>query len=337
MATLKDVARSAGVSPPVVSRVINADPSLRVSAETRARVLEAVRAHDYAPNPTAQSLRGGRPRILALAVHDISNPVYGEIVRGAQGTADAYGHALLLGDAAALGAGSAHLNRLVRGGGLGGLILQGAGAETDRVLAQVAGRSLRTVLLQDDGGGAEGREPAHGFVALPDHAASGLATRHLLDLGHRRIGCIGGPAGLRFSLDREAGYRKAMPDAVPPAWITPSTSDAQGGYAAANRLLDAAPELTGLVVCNVLAALGALAALSARGLRVPDDVSVVALHDMPLAVYAQPALTTVALPLFELGARAARMLCDPEDPAGSVRIEIAPRLIERRSATPPRR
>lgn len=332
MPSQKEIAKAAGVSTAVVSRVMSGDRSLRISEETRARVLEVIARLDYTPHPIAQSLRSATSRLIALIVHDISNPLYGEIIRAAQTAAAAHGKALLVGDARTIAESSSHLVNLIRAGGVDGLILQGAGMATDIALEQAARRNVRTILLQVSVG-------ACGVLRLPDAAAARLATEHLLDLGHERIGCLAPKRDLAFSIDRVAGWRSALEargvDASDHrlAW---AGSDLASGHDGAARLLARFEEITALVACNPIAAIGAMRALRESGRSIPEDVSMIALHDLPLLDYLDPPLTAVKLPIAEMGAEAVHLLCSDVELANVSRqvTGAPPAVVFRHSTTP---
>ncbi len=334
MATNSEIAKAAGVSPAVVSRIVNRDETLRVSEETRARVLKVIEERDYAPNAAARSLKSARAGVVALVVHDLTNPVYAEIIAGAQKAAARHGKALLLGEAADLGDGQSQMEDLIGGGGVDGLILQGAGTEMDRALARAARRAMPTVLLQS------GDAKTATLVRMDDEEAGRIATRHLLELGHRDIGFLDVSGGLAFSQGRASGWREAMTAAgIEPAtdWIGHGGNSFADGAKGIARLLEAAPQLTAVVVGNVVAAVGATAALHDRGCRLPEDFSVIAIHDTDLAAYLRPALSVVRMPLRLLGEEAARLACHEDATTGEV-ITLAqpPELIVRASTAPPK-
>lgn len=332
MATLKEVARAAGVSTAVVSRLLSGDPTLRVGADTRDRILRTVKELDYTPNVAAQSLRLARSRLIALIVHDVSNPVYAEIISGAETAAAAQDSALLLGEAATLETGSSRLIDLIGAGAIDGLILQGAGAATDLALAKAVRRRVRTVMLQVD------TDADSALVSLPDEDAAAIATGHLLALGHERIGCLATAPDLRFSLSRVAGWRMEMAKHgmdAPDHRVIWAGSDLALGRGGVKRLIEQAPEITGVVACNAASAIGALAGIRDLGMSVPNDISVIALHDFALADYVAPALTTVRMPLAEMGAAAVDLVCGDTDLTGhQLTIDRPePRIILRRSTT----
>lgn len=330
MPTLNDVAKASGVSPAVVSRVVNGDKSLRISDETRERVLNAIAQMGYTPNRAARSLRSAETGLIALVLHDVANPVYAEITRGAQSAAAAAGKAILISDGASGSEGTARMVELIGGRGVDGLILQGSRSASDLILARAAKEHLPTALLQ----ARLGIDAP--VIALPDERAGWLGTRHLIELGHKRIGLLGTAAGLSFTADRMAGWRNALlaagleaPDSR--TAFTPPTID--DGRAAAAAILNRDTGVTALLCCNVVSAIGALAEIQSRGLAVPADFSLVAIHDIPLAAHLSVAMTTISMPLFQLGQQAVNTVVDPHRgiETGTIVVADEPQLIVRKS------
>lgn len=336
-ASIADVARAAAVTPAVVSRVLNGDATLRVRAATRERVLAAARELDYAPSHAARALRRNRTNAFGLAVHDMANPLYSEIIAGAQKAATDRGCVLLLADIEALAGGDESFRGILNGGAIDGLLLQRAGTAADRKVARAASARVPTVLLND-------RSTRLASVALDDAAGADLATRHLIELGHTRIGHLS-VGGTSRSTARTRGWRRALSGAglaADPRWVVDGGHTIALGYDGMRSLLaglSAAERPSGLVVGNVLAAVGALTATRHAGLTVPGDVSLVAIHDVAFAEHLVPALTTVAMPLREIGAAAVGLLGDLLDGGAVQQVVIgepAPRLVRRGSAASPR-
>ncbi len=327
--TLSDIARRAGVSSGVVSRVINHDTTLRISEATRERVLQAISDLDYAPNVAAQTLRSARSGLIAVILNDVTNPVYAEIMRGAQAASAKHERALLVFDSATGGHSAGRLAAMIGGGGLDALIIQAAGAVSDTVLARAASRKIPTILLQ-----AELGIDAH-LISLPDKEAAEIATDHLIDHGHRMIGCLATARGMLFTKNRFRGWRAAMKRAglkADQGAVAYAGSDMDVGADACTRLLTRRPDLTALVCFNVIDALGALAAISKTGRRIPDDISLVAVNDLPFAGVLSTPLTTVAMPLYDMGERAIELACgDVLEIGESIVDSTPPRLIRRQS------
>lgn len=330
---IADVARAAGVTAAVVSRVLNDDPTLQVRATTRERVLAAARELDYAPSHAARSLRHSRSNTLGLAVHDMANPLYGEIIIGAQKAAADAGYVLLLADIDGLARGDQTFRRAVHGGAMDGLLLQRAGTPSDRTIVRSASSRIPTVLLND-------RSTTQASVALDDVGGARLATEHLIGLGHTRIGTLR-VGGTSRSGARVRGWRDALSRAGLPAddrWLGDGGHTLDSGRAGMRELLEQDDPPTAVVVGNVLAAIGALTAARDAGLDVPGEVSVVSFHEIPYAAHLTPPLTTVAMPLRELGVAAVALLL--ERLAGSAARQVvvrdpAPVLVVRGSTAPP--
>ncbi|GAA1550569.1 LacI family DNA-binding transcriptional regulator [Kribbella sancticallisti] len=332
--TISDVAARAGVDKAIVSRVVN-DKAVSIRPETRERVLLAIRELGYRRNMAARSLRTASTGAVGLFIPDFANPVYAEIITGAETAALARGYVLMVGSSAGAGHRTKDYLEALGEGRVDGLLLAGgpiSPAEQQTLDAQ----GVPWLLVN-----RRGRSTTR-HVVLDDDRAAQVAVGHLLDLGHRRIAHVAGPAGADTARRRREGYRKALraagiePEAslVAAADYTPA-----GGFEAASALLASGRPPTALFVANVASAIGVLTAVRERGLSVPDDISVVAVHDLPLAEHLVPALTTVRMPLRSLGARATELLLetDPRRPVAEVVRDPIDLVIRRSTARPPRR
>jgi DNA-binding LacI/PurR family transcriptional regulator len=304
--TLHDVARHAGVSQPTVSLVLGNHPTARVAAATRERVLAAAQALGYRPNVVARSLVSGRSYALGVLVPDLANPFFVEVVAGAERVAAEAGYALLLcGEGTEPGRAAAHLDTLL-GRQIDGVILDAANAAelADDAVAARALAAVNVVLVDQP----PGRWPG---VASDAAAAGRVAAEHLLGLGHRHLAFIGPAADVHAFRQRERGFVQALRAAgvgLPSAWLRRAPATAAGGMQAMRALLAERPRPTAVFCANDLAAVGALKACAAAGVRVPADLSLVGCDDVELARLVTPELTTVRIPARELGARAARLL-----------------------------
>ncbi len=337
MATVSDVARRANVSPGVVSRLLNGDETLKIRDSTRERVLAAISELDYSPNYAARALRRARSGLIAIGVHDASNPIYSEIIQGVQSAARTAGYALMLADIDALAEDDQTFRNIVTGGAIDGFLMQRAGNQSDALIERIASGAVPMVLLNDR------TEGPVGSLALDDYAATKLATEHLLALGHRSIGFLQVDGPESRSESRLSGWKDALTaaGAAPnPAWIAEAGHDPSAGAAGMRELLARGDMPTAVCVANSLAAVGALTVARGEGLRVPEDLSVVGIHDFELAAYLMPPLTTVRLPLKELGSQSLRMLLrrlEGGEAEHAVITEPAPVLVVRGSTAEPGR
>ena len=333
MATIKDVARLAGVSTTTVSHVIN--ETRFVSDELRARVLAAMEELNYRPNVLARGLRLGETRTIGLIVPDNSNPFFAEVARIVEDVGFANGYSVILCNSdGSLEKEAAYIGVLIAKH-VDGVIFIAAGSKVEHV-SELAGAGIPVVLAD--------RDIAHTLadVVLVDNEQGGYdATRYLLGQGHRRIACIAGPSDVTPSADRVRGYRRALEDArvlVREEWIVPGDFRFEGGEAAVDRLLGMGQTPTAIFACNDMMAIGALRAIRASGRQVPDDVSIIGFDDIPLASAVMPALTTVAQPITELATLATQYLIaqmqDDGDTRSRQRVVLEARLVVRASCAP---
>lgn len=331
-ARISDVAARAGVSEGLVSRLLNRDPTLTVRPQTRQAVLDAARDLDYVPNSAAASLRRSRSNVIGLVLDRVTNPVFTDVVHGAEQAAAELGFGLLIADAAEVEKDETFLAGLIKSGRVDGLLLQGGfgpGAHTLEPYSAL----VPSVIVNSAGTGA-----ASG-VRLQDEAAARLATDHLVELGHREIAFVAGAPGAASDARRH-GVESALAAAslpVHPRQIIQGGWQAEDGFRAVQEARRGGADASAYVVGSSVSALGVLAALAEDGVRVPDQVSVVGLHDPWFAEYLNPPLTTVALPLFELGRRSVVQLVahlETGKPPEVVISDPAPRLVVRASTGP---
>ncbi len=330
-ARLVDVARRVGVTKSVVSRVLNDDPTLTVRPETRERIWAVAQELGYRPHAGARALAGAEARALALLIPDLGNPVYSRIIRGAYRRARAHGFVVLLGEDTSDDAAAEAFPDLVEAGRVDGLLI--ASARPDHpLLGSARLRRVPHVFVNREVPGS-GRN-----VAMDLGAASATAVQHLHALGHRHIGLVSGPEDLQPAQARTAGFVEAMATlGLDAQHVGHGPFDEQGGAAATERLLRDVPGLTALYACTLPQAVGAMHAVRSAGLRIPEDVSVVAYDDLPLADYLDPPLTTIAMPLLELGAAAVDAVLRQlgGGPPADVVVPTHPVVVERRSTGRP--
>jgi LacI family transcriptional regulator len=310
--TMRDVARRAGVSKQTVSAVINGKSG--IGAETTARVRQIIEELDYHPNALAGSLRNRRSAIVGLIVGNITDPFWAEAARGVESAAQRRGYVVLLCNLDGDKAKEATYLLALRRHQVAGIIH----AHTDNVLS-----------VQLD------------VPAEIDRRGGYVATAHLLDLGHRRIGCVVYDS-LQFpgpGYERTAGYRQAHADWSQPVdegLVVLADYSFEGGRRAARQVLAQEPRPTAIFAQNELLAIGVMSALEQAGLRVPEDVAVIGYSGTQLAACYSPPLSTVGMPIFNLGAGAMTLLADriegadPPSEAPALEYEI----VVRRSTVP---
>jgi DNA-binding LacI/PurR family transcriptional regulator len=319
--TLHDVAARAGVSKSLVSLALQGSP--KVAPASREAILAAADELGYRPNRTASSLVRQRTHTIGVHILDLHNPVFAEILDGVQEGVRSHDYSTLLvtGNADPVTE-RTEITRLLESR-VEGLVLI-AHRLSDEDLAAIA-REVPTVVVTWRTDGIAGLDS----VAGDDLAGARLAVDHLVEFGHTRIAHVSGGDN-RIALQRRAGYEHAMTDhGLAPLVIEGAFSE-EGGYAGAEAAVDEGA--TALVVANDLAAIGALAALRARGLSVPDDVSVVGYDGMRLLDSLN--LTTVAQPLADMGRIAADLLMERIATPGrpSVHRQVETRLVARGSS-----
>lgn len=334
MTSIKDVAREVGMSTATVSRALRGLP--RVSEKTRSRVLEAARRLDYVASPHASSLASGRTRAVGVVVPFVTRWYFAAVVHGAEELLREAGYDLLLYNLA----GDPEARRRVFSGHLlrkrvDAVLVLGL-TPNEQEVASLAELGLPVAIV---GGTVEGWSG----VRVDDVETAGIAVRHLVELGHRRIAYVGG--GLEQQLDfvaprdRLLGYEQTMRDArlpVEPAWEVPSDFTGRGGVLAAQRLLELQPRPTAVFAASDEMAIGVIHGLAEAGVRVPEDVSVVGIDDHEMAEYF--GLTTVAQPVHEQGRVAARLLLGEIAARGSMApsvVTVPTRLVVRRTTAPP--
>ncbi len=320
MTTIKEVAQLAGVSISTVSHVIN--DTRFVSSDRRARVERAMREVGYMPNGVARTLRSGKSHTIGLMLPDSSNPYFAEIARGIQNAAFDMGYGVLVCNTDDELEKEALYGTLLIEKQVDGVILIAAGASGAHIRA-LQKRGIPISVVDRDSPEADVDS-----VQIDNRAGGRMAAQHLLELGHRRIGCIAGRVEVYPSYDRVDGYVDALQAAglpVDSSLIVNSTFRAEGGFEAMRHLMTVPQPPTAVFACNDMMAVGATGALAQLGLRCPDDVSIVGFDDIQLVQYSNPPLTTVAQPKLEMGGQAVRLLTErmksPEAPIRHVVLD----------------
>ncbi|QXB76819.1 ribose operon transcriptional repressor RbsR [Enterobacter asburiae] len=329
MATMKDVARMAGVSTSTVSHVINNDRF--VSEAIREKVEAAVKELNYAPSALARSLKLNQTRTIGMLITASTNPFYSELVRGVERSCFERGYSLVLcnteGDEQRM---NRNLETLMQKRVDGLLLLC---TETHQPSKEIIQRypSIPTVMMD--------WAPFDGTSDLiQDNSLLGgdMATQYLIDKGHTRIACITGPLDKTPARLRLEGYISAMERAglaIPDGYRITGDFEFNGGFEAMQKLLTQKPRPKAVFIGNDAMAFGAYQALYQAGLRVPDDMAVIGYDDIELASYMTPPLTTIHQPKDELGELAIDVLIHrmAQPTLQQQRLQLTPVLMERGS------
>lgn len=334
MPTLADVAARAGVSVSAVSRVLANHPAARVSDETRQRIQRAARDLNYRPNFAGRALKSARTDVIGLVMPDLTNALFTEMLDGAEEEARQHGYMLLLGRAEYQRPNADVIRRLIGEGRVDGVMVQLGDAVRPAALAGLFEAGSPVVLVN-------ARDESHeGSVVLDDQAGGRIATEHLLELGHQRIGMITGLPATFTAKHRLAGFRSAMKAAgikVEPALISRQGYLPNQGRVALRQLVELPVPPTAIVVANLNAAMGVLAEARQMGFHIPEDFSVVSIHDSWNAENTWPPLTTVKMPFHELGRLAVRTLVHRLQTGENCDVMVSspfPELIVRQSTAP---
>ncbi|RAU34689.1 HTH-type transcriptional repressor PurR [Pantoea sp. RIT413] len=330
MATIKDVAKRAGVSTTTVSHVIN--KTRFVAEETRNAVWEAIKALHYSPSAVARSLKVNHTKTLGLLATSSEAPYFAEIIEAIENHCFAQGYTLILGNAHNdLQKQRAYLSMMAQKR-VDGLLVMCSEYPDDLLQMLEDNRNIPMVVM--DWGASRGD-----FTdTVQDNAFQGgyLAGRYLIERGHRDIGAIPGQLERNTGGGRHAGFLQAMQEAgiaVRAEWIVQGDFEPESGYQAMQQILSQKQRPTAVFCGGDIMAMGAICAADEMGLRVPQDISVIGYDNVRNARYFTPALTTVHQPKAQLGEKALEMLLDRitskrEEPQT---IEVQPSLIERRS------
>ncbi|GAA5171394.1 LacI family DNA-binding transcriptional regulator [Viridibacterium curvum] len=294
--TVTDVARLAKVSVSTVSRILNG--TARVSADKRSAVEAAIRTLSFKPNQFARGLKMGTTMTVGVVTQDIESPFFTRVMKGVEEALSKAGYALFI----VSGHWDAHEEedriRLLAARRVDGIVIITGRLEEHalRALAQrqpivVAGRDMEAHNVRS--------------VCYDQEYGGFLATRYLISMGHRRIAFITGVKDHPDAQRRYAGYCRALQEAglhSEDVLVQQGDFTESGGVLAMTRLLDSQEHFTAVFAANDQTALGARMVLHRRGIRVPDDISLVGFDDLPAAAFQTPPLTTVRQPLFEMGA-----------------------------------
>ena len=332
MPTIRDVAEAAGVSIATVSRVLSKS-TYPVNSETRERIVREAKNLGYSVNRAARSLRTDRSFIIGVILENFSSYFGPTIIRGLQDVLHHSGYFCVVVNISWESYSQTKVVQDLLGHSVDGFIFVETWhpiAENDGMLSSKPHTFVHRLF----------HEP-HSHSVIPDEAYNAMiAVNHLIQMGHKRIGYISGPSSYWSSYDRLMTYRRVLEAEgleIDESIIHKGDWHVPSGYKAAQEILSTNPLPTAIVAANDQMAFGAIRAIQDKGLRVPDDIAVVGYDDDEFAKVSNPTITTVRLPLFEMGQVAARHLLDQlnGDAPSAEEIQIKSNLIVRQSCGSP--
>ncbi|KLN66633.1 substrate-binding domain-containing protein [Vibrio sp. VPAP30] len=327
MATMKDIARVAGVSTSTVSHVIN--KSRFVSEEISERVNNAARELNYRPSALARSLKVNRTKTIGMLVTTSTNPFFGEVVKGVERSCYQQGYSLILcnteGDHERM---RESINTLLQKR-VDGLILMCSSLEGERLEVFEQYQDIPVVVM--DWG-----PMLFTSDKIQDNSLRGgyLAAKHLIESGHKQIGCITGPLVKHQAQMRYEGYKRALNEAglvFKANWIIESDFECEGGYDAFNKMVAKGPLPSAIFVCNDMMAMGVINAANEQGIRIPQDLSIIGYDDIHIAKFMSPSLSTIHQPKYRLGKAAVEALLKKLDGSSTDTqvVQLEPTLVKR--------
>lgn len=304
-ATIKQIADATGVHPSTVSRALDPKKRHLVADDVAKRIATQAEALGYRPNRLAANLRLGRSDLIGVLLPDIANPVFAPILGGITEVLSSEGYAPIVAEAGNSSSQQITFVETLLSQRVDGLILATV-SQDDELVGFCIKRGLPVILLNRSE--ARDRVPS---VVSDDDMGMRLAVDHLVDLGHRRIAHVAGPLSTSTGALRRDGFERAMSRHALSGVVREAAGyTREAGAEAAAHLLDGADDITAIVAANDLLALGVLDALKTRGLRCPEDISLVGHNDMPLMDVVSPPLTTIRIEHREMGRIAARLLAE---------------------------
>ena len=334
--TIQDVARFAEVSTATVSRALSSPE--RVSEQTRARISEAVRVTGYTPNQSARSLRQRTARTILVALPDIGNPFFSVILDAVEREAASRGYGVLVANRFPGNSSGVRMRDYFMSNRVDGLLLFDGSVDLEQLMMLTGDPAPVPLIVACE---EIPNAPFH-TVKTDNSYAAEQATRHLIELGHSRIGHIRGPRGNVLTGERELGFTRAMQAAgleIRTDWLLPGAFDMEAGQIAAEHFMQLCERPTAMFAANDESAIGFISGLRQHGLDCPGDISVVGFDDLALAAHVWPPLTTMRQPRAALGRIAAGALIDLIEGERRFRVPmhmvLSSELIVRGSTTRP--
>ncbi|WP_395489064.1 LacI family DNA-binding transcriptional regulator [Cedecea davisae] len=304
MVTLEDVAAHAGVSRATVSRVVNGDT--KVKSHTRTKVEAAIAELGYSPNPAARALASSQSHTIGLVTTSYTGGFFGSLMDTVQSEAESNGKQLLVTQGRGVEENERNAIQRLYNLRCDGLVIH-VRAISDETLVQLAERGNKFIVLDREVPALRER-----CVVFDHRLASQMATQYLLDAGHRAIACVHGPTQRASSLLRRQGFLDVMErDGIKPVAVVEGEYDMPSGYKQTAALLDKY-KISALYCCNEEMAVGAMLAITERGLRIPLDISLICYDSGDRAAFVRPALTSIYFPIGDMARYATRKLLNEQ-------------------------
>jgi DNA-binding LacI/PurR family transcriptional regulator len=334
--TMRDIAQLAGVSQSTVSRILNGTPvPIQISDKTRQRVLAAAKQYGFRPNPMARALRGAPTMLIGAIVRDIMNPFFASAIDVIAQSAKERGYSVVLGHARARADEALELAAVLEARQCDSILLLGDFSEQPLLIEGLKNGLTPVVALWH---GSHG----HGFhsVSVDNEAGIRKALEHLTELGHKRVAYVGGAAPFGDIRDREEAYRSYCTEAgrsIPGEYVQRVPNTFKAPQAALEVLFGSQRIPSAIVAATDVLAIGLIGAAARRGIRVPEELSIVGFDDIPFAAVSVPQLTTVHMPVSEMGKAAVELAVSVgREQTPEIRT-FQPTLVVRGSTAPPGR
>lgn len=305
--TIKEIAEIANVSVATVSRVFN-NKSKGVGDETRKRILDLIEQYNYQPSAVAKGLVTKKSNIIGLIIPDMTNPFYPRLAKGVEDEAHERGYHIILCDGNNSEEKEASYLDFLNEHYVTGIIYNNFNNISKKILNKILNSSLPFVSID-----SKLEVPGCKSVYLDNQKAMYDLIQYLVDMGHKQIGFITGPADSYSTAERYKGYIKALEEnkiVIDETLIVKGNYVLEEGYSAMEKLLERNVNITAVACCNDLMAIGAMEKLKNEGIKVPEDISLVGFDNIDMTRVVTPKLTTIAQPSYEMGKESARMIID---------------------------
>ncbi len=329
MATIKDIAHKAGVAPSVVSRALNNKYGVKDS--TKNLIIKLAQEMNYYPNTAARSLVTRKTETIGIMMADISEPFYSQLIKGMEYIANQTGYALIFSNSYETVEHNRVLQKMINAQRVDGLIIVGSNIQEKNFSLALLEQEIPFVLVERNFS-----DPRVNCIWVDNVEGAYLATKHLVEKGHRKIAHITGNLYYQVALDRLEGYKKALYESgidYSEELVVSGNFVGQGGYETMNDILRHHPQCTAVFVASDAMAYGALQAINEAGLNAPDDIAIIGFDDLDFSSLTNPPLTTIRQPRYEMGQKAMELLTDilRGGQKNGVKICLNPEIIIRRS------